>query len=230
MVQTSNKAKPILVTVGLGCVGLGLMIIGFQFVKNKEPDVPDKFEFKVASVPKCTLPNATYHYITGVEYCFTHLGTKAYKDGETSCRQLNAKLPLPKNNFENSYYQIVLEDFGIKQLSGGNGLILDMNDLTEEGVWTDSNGDKVKYTNWLPGQPDRNGGQHYASICSDFAFGFWGDWSADWEGIVVCQQEIQPKSPVKNNSSTNREDLTTTQTVVITEQTTQAVLQTGKSK
>ena len=138
----------------------------------------------------CTLPNAKNYSLSGTNYCFSYLGKKAYKDGAKTCQELNAKLPLPRSTEETNKFKEILRSFNIYKLSSTNGIILDISDKDTEGFWMDSNGKEINYTNWLPGQPDNEGNQHYASICSEFNFGLWGDWSADWLGIVICQQEL----------------------------------------
>ena len=59
-------------------------------------------------VPACTLDNPVFIYLEEKSeiliYCFSEIGEMSQTEGVKRCKDLNAKLPVPRNNIEARYF------------------------------------------------------------------------------------------------------------------------------
>ncbi|XP_062618773.1 CD209 antigen-like protein D [Saccostrea cucullata] len=62
------------------------------------------------------------------------------------------------------------------------------NDIEQEGrfVWTENNNNVTSYSNWYPGEPDDNSGQHCVDLCRH---GFWEDASCNKITSYICEMD-----------------------------------------
>lgn len=69
------------------------------------------------------------------------------------------------------------QDYILETFWNDQGIYLDASDAAEEGVWVNSDGDLVDYTDWFGGGPNNDGNQDYAVIAT--AEGQWDDQGRD---------------------------------------------------
>ena len=97
--------------------------------------------------------------IDGTDKCYKLLGEFKMSEAASKCAEVNAKLPLPLNDNENS------EIFALKDVLKASKFVLDGDDTLVEGEWRDSNGELLAYFNWNKNQPNNSGKtQHYITI------------------------------------------------------------------
>ena len=96
------------------------------------------------------------------DYIYSHqtFGTFFYKfydnmdwwSAKNICDQHGAVLPVPKSFEENEYFATL----GLQ--NGQNRHIwLDINDISNEGVFVDHDGKPITFTNWMSGEPNNAG-------------------------------------------------------------------------
>ena len=77
---------------------------------------------------------------------------------------------------------------------GIKGGALDGNDAAKEGVWVDSAGQALTYTNWHTKQPsNNNGNQHYLEY-NVAGKGQWNDGEGWHNDYVVCERPVKSKT------------------------------------
>jgi hypothetical protein len=83
-------------------------------------------------------------------------------------------------------------DYIVQTLGDGqNSIWIGFNDTGQEGVWRDSDGAEIAYTNWMVGQPDNAGGnQDYARIAANT-----GEWDDGGNGTTFYQANYDPSNP-----------------------------------
>ncbi len=95
---------------------------------------------------------------------------QTYEQARAEAQALGGKLLEVDSQAESDFITALFND-------GKNPIWLGITDVAEEGVWKNSGGSNVTFTNWLPGQPNNenglNGGQNYAAIVT--ADGQWDD-------------------------------------------------------
>ncbi|MEL6640109.1 MAG: PQQ-dependent sugar dehydrogenase [Pseudomonadota bacterium] len=70
------------------------------------------------------------------------------------------------------------QDFIVDTFWENRAIAVDANDVATEGVWVNSDGEEIQYTNWRPGEPNNARGiQDYAWIVSED-----GRWDDQWDG------------------------------------------------
>ena len=104
-------------------------------------------------------------------------------EAASKCAEVNAKLPLPLNDNENS------EIFALKDVFKASKFVLDGDDTLVEGEWRDSNGESLVYFNWDKNQPNNSGKtQHYITIEKG---GVWADDQGSKIRDVICEKTLQ---------------------------------------
>ena len=77
-------------------------------------------------------------------FCFKHAGTMDIAEAESSCKDYDAELPLPKTCKENEDLRLAL----LSMKSQAIWAVLGTNDLQEEGKFVDAQNKKIKFANW----------------------------------------------------------------------------------
>jgi VCBS repeat-containing protein len=76
------------------------------------------------------------------------------------------------------------QDWVMANIWDQQAIYLDASDAATEGVWVDSDGTPLAYTNWMPGEPNDGGGnQDYALLAS--SDGGWDDQGRDGSDIFT---------------------------------------------
>jgi glucose/arabinose dehydrogenase len=75
------------------------------------------------------------------------------------------------------------QDWVTANIWNQQAIYLDASDAATEGVWVDSDGTPLAYTNWMPGEPNDGGGQDYAIIAR--GDGGWDDQGVDGADIFT---------------------------------------------
>ena len=104
------------------------------------------------------------------------------------CQQFNAKLPLPKNEQEDTDLYKAFQALGV------NGGAVDGNDVAKEGKWVDSSGQALTYTNWYPGQPSNHDIENYLEYAANELKGQWNDADHDHVSYLVCERPVPSKT------------------------------------
>ena len=103
------------------------------------------------------------------------------------CKKLNAFVPLPRNDQENTDLFAACLTLGFKHVALG------ANDLKKEGLWVDLAGKPLNYTNWWTNdkiEPNNHGGnQHYLRYWPRFN-GKWDDGEGYSVANIVCGKLI----------------------------------------
>ncbi|KHJ88632.1 lectin C-type domain protein [Oesophagostomum dentatum] len=101
-------------------------------------------------------------------------------DAEVQCQRLGGHLPSISNAYENT--QVLSAAKKVFSQGSGNTLILGYQTSGKGFSWTDGN--PSKYTNWAPGQPERDVLQPQAWM--NFQTGFWYASSPDSTSYFMC--------------------------------------------
>ena len=100
---------------------------------------------------------------------------------ELECAKLNAKLPLPRNENENT------DIFALSDALETSKFMIGANDLLVEGEWKDVNDSLLNYFNWDSGAPNNYANsQHWVNFVDS---GKWNDESKSKIRNVVCERE-----------------------------------------
>ena len=194
-------------------------------------DRVSKNEF-IKPVTECTLKEPV-NFLK--KYCLKVVGRYKYKEAKSVCQSENARLILPRSKSETVMLMELLMrkafdftpiftseyPFWSIERKKENYLIIDISDAENEGIWIDSRGQQISYSNWRNNtlyyrllQPDNlNGNEHFAGIAVDLFLPVvlplkytdyttyierigsqtWVDESGEKYGWVICQQKITSK-------------------------------------
>ena len=119
--------------------------------------------------------------IGSTETCLKSVGKSRMNQATSVCNSINAKVPLPKNDQENTDLYKSIQQLGL------NSCVLDGNDVAREGQWVDSSGNLIPYTNWNGqfGEPNGGRSENYLQYKDSNK---WNDASAEFEENVVCEK------------------------------------------
>lgn len=85
------------------------------------------------------------------------------------------------------------QDWVMSTFWESRAIYLDLSDAEQEGRWERSDGNLNPYSNWLPGEPNNDGGvQDYAVIAD--SQGRWDDQAADGAGVLIDGQWTSTES------------------------------------
>ena len=116
--------------------------------------------------------------------CFKKVKRTKIEKGLAVCREVEAKLPLPKNGQEDKDLYKIVRDFGVR------GAALDGTDVEKEGDWRDSAGNSISYTNWANREPNNSGRkEHYLHYYKSFG-GKWNDAAGSTIEYIICVKPL----------------------------------------
>ncbi|XP_056423926.1 pulmonary surfactant-associated protein D-like isoform X2 [Hyla sarda] len=105
-------------------------------------------------------------------------GTQAvYGVGKVTCNMAGGQLASPQNNDENKAVLTIRTQYGVSPFLG-------INDIVIEGKFTYPNGEAIIYTNWSPGEPNKDGAENCVEM---FDTGKWNDKSCGEKRLVICE-------------------------------------------
>ena len=86
-------------------------------------------------VKNCELKAPKVFKIGAKTFCLSNYGKMLFQDAGEFCRDLNARLPLPRNKQESDDFVRILPDIGITKVSSFLSVILDISiGITAEGT------------------------------------------------------------------------------------------------
>ena len=119
--------------------------------------------------------------------CFKKVKRTKIEKGLAVCREVEAKLPLPKNGQEDKDLYKIVRGFGVK------GAALDGTDIEKEGDWRDSAGKALTYTNWGKDQPSNAYGNENYLHYWDTLNGKHNDAAGSLEENIICVKPLSGK-------------------------------------
>ncbi|XP_004713031.1 pulmonary surfactant-associated protein D [Echinops telfairi] len=103
---------------------------------------------------------------------------KSFADVQKVCKEAGGQVATPRSAAENEAVQQLV-------LVHNKAAFLGMTDSKTEGTFTYLTGEPLAYTNWVPGEPNNNGG---AENCVEiFTNGKWNDKNCGEQRLVVCE-------------------------------------------
>ncbi len=105
-------------------------------------------------------------------------GIASWEDAITFCRAMGGMMPCITNEQENNALCSYITEYGeFSPLFG-------ISDQQSEGVWRDTHGNLLNYTNWAAKEPNNTGGkEHYAQFAGND--GTWNDNA--WTSAIICK-------------------------------------------
>ncbi|XP_069835386.1 mannose-binding protein C-like [Dendropsophus ebraccatus] len=101
-----------------------------------------------------------------------------YHIAKAECMKKGGQLASPQNAEENNAVNKIQNNFNV------NGF-LGVNDLQTEGIFKDSNGEKIVYSNWSDKEPNNEfGGEDCVEMYLD---GKWNDRNCDEKRLIICE-------------------------------------------
>ena len=144
-----------------------------------------------ASINECkTCPaNYTLYEIDSNKTCLKYGKRGKLSSAVSTCAKDGARPPLPKNAKENAD---LLAFFDSNRARTQNNFALDLNDITTEGLFVSSMGERINFTNWHGTEPDnQNGTQNFVAMWND---GTWNDYNGNFStAVVICQFDCDGK-------------------------------------
>ena len=109
-----------------------------------------------------------------------HIGEGRVDEARSMCAKLGASVPLPRNEQEDADLYAAFQSLGLHKVTLG------ATDVNKEGLWVDSAGQMLRYTNWYPGEPNNLAGSYlqYLSVYN----GKWDDTGAENIASVICEK------------------------------------------
>ena len=132
--------------------------------------------------------------IDNERYCLKNVGHLQLVDATSHCHSLNASQILPRSKRESDDLVPALLSLGLISENGKTLVSVGIQNTTEEGGWHDSSGQLISYFNWLPNEPDNDGGnQSYAGFQINGVDGNigWADFRSVYVMNVVCAKKGQ---------------------------------------
>nr|XP_044993703.1 pulmonary surfactant-associated protein D [Jaculus jaculus] len=103
---------------------------------------------------------------------------KPFEDAKAQCEQAGGQLATPRSEAENAALQQLITVHN-------KAAFLSMTRVNSEGKFTYPSGESLGYSNWVPGEPNNNGG---AENCVEiFTNGKWNDRDCGELRLVVCE-------------------------------------------
>ena len=122
--------------------------------------------------------------------CLKNIGPIQLSNANSQCQSLNASQILPRNSQESD--DLVLALLSMNLSSYSEKVLVSIGIYKTKGIWYDTVGRRISYSNWLPGEPDfLSGSLNYAG----FRFGGvnesagWADYGDSDELIVICTKK-----------------------------------------
>ena len=129
--------------------------------------------------PKVTIPKQAFEF-GGHHYLFFR-ATATWHQAKKFCEQQAGHLVRIESPQENAFIRQLVHT------SAAADVWIDGTDELQEGVWLFSNGQPVKFTNWMPGEPSNTDeGEHYASLSRKSGW-LWNDIGAGKRWSFVCE-------------------------------------------
>uniref|UniRef100_A0AAR2IRE0 C-type lectin domain-containing protein n=1 Tax=Pygocentrus nattereri TaxID=42514 RepID=A0AAR2IRE0_PYGNA len=114
----------------------------------------------------------------GQKYYISSGLVTTFDAGQSYCRGVKGELALPRNNEENqAVYQV------LKQVSQSETCFLGARESKVRGQYADTKGQKITYTKWHPGQPNRLEEQCVCMGPSDQ----WHDYMCNSKHLIICE-------------------------------------------
>ena len=116
-------------------------------------------------------------------------GVNAVSTAAATCAAIDAHLPLPLNKQHSTEMRAAFDAFGAK------GVVLDGNDIDDDGQWLRADGTAIGYFNWWPGQPiTRKKGSDYLCMSSLSVNhgdngGTWTTYGPASQFSIICEQD-----------------------------------------
>ena len=106
--------------------------------------------------------------------CLKNVGLIQLSNATSHCQSLNASQILPRNGQETDDLVSALLSMNLSSDSGKTFVSIGIHKT--KGIWNDTVGQRISYSNWLPGEPDwLSENLNYAGFRIDE-----GKWSARW--------------------------------------------------
>ena len=137
--------------------------------------------------------NYTLYTIGGSKKCLKYGTSGSLSSAVSTCAKDGARPPLPTNAQEN---EDLLSFFNSNRDRSEDSFALDLNDVKIEGIFVNSKGEKVIFTNWHVNEPDnKNGNQHFVTMWDD---GSWNDYDGNFsDSVTICQIDCQNGELIK---------------------------------
>ncbi|XP_056334746.1 mannose-binding protein C isoform X2 [Danio aesculapii] len=120
----------------------------------------------------------------GQKYYVTDGIEESFDKGMQYCNGNGGALVLPRSLLENNALMKVLVSSAFTKKA-----FIRITDREKEGEFVDTDGKKLMFTNWYPGQPDNYKGVQDCGAITDT--GSWDDLSCDGLQPIICEIEIK---------------------------------------
>ena len=119
--------------------------------------------------------------------CLKNVGLIQLSNATSHCQSLNASQILPRNRQESDDLVSALLSMNLSSDSGKTFVSIGIHKT--KGIWNDTVGQRISYSNWLPGEPDfLSENLNYAGFRIDEGneSARWADYSGSDKLNVVC--------------------------------------------
>ena len=119
--------------------------------------------------------------------CLKNVGLIQLSNATSHCQSLNASQILPRNRQESDDLVSALLSMNLSSDSGKTFVSIGIHKT--KGIWNDIVGQRISYSNWLPGEPDfLSENLNYAGFRIDEGneSARWADYSGSDKLNVVC--------------------------------------------
>ena len=119
--------------------------------------------------------------------CLKNVGLIQLSNATSHCQSLNASQILPRNRQESDDLVSALLSMNLSSDSGKTFVSIGIHKT--KGIWNDTVGQPISYSNWLPGEPDwLSENLNYAGFRIDEGneSARWADYSGSDKLNVVC--------------------------------------------
>ena len=161
------------------------LIMPTSFIIKLYSTNPNSTSFELEC--EACIANYTLYTVGSSKKCLKYGTSGSLSSAVSTCAKDGAKLPLPTNAQEN----IDLLIFFISNRDRSeDSFALDLNDVKTEGIFVNSRGEKVNFTNWHGTEPDnKNGNQHFVTMWDD---GSWNDFEGNYsDAVILCQMNCK---------------------------------------
>ncbi|XP_030839598.1 alpha-N-acetylgalactosamine-specific lectin-like [Strongylocentrotus purpuratus] len=129
------------------------------------------------------------------EYCYQYFGNQMkFHDAEGVCNRLGGFLPSIRNEEEgNTIYQL-WKGLVNHPTQKDSAYWIGLRDTHQESKFEWTDGTPLEYYNWIPGQPDNNGGEDCVCVRNDGNNDDerqrWNDMRCDWGQAFFCRKPL----------------------------------------